>query len=310
MSALFNALQLAGVVPAAAAAAHAASSGSSKQYGRSGTSYSFDLQPPRQNVALRNPLPEGLVSDWDAVTAMLDFALVERCAMPTRAAVATATATAAAAAASAASRSSGGGAGGAASKGVSSASLSSAAGQGSRALEASRVEASLQNNPFILAEHSYASKADREKWCELLFERFDAPGVFLSKGGIFSLYANARTTGITVDMGAGGTTVTPVQEGYPLMMGVRIHPLGGTALTEELGKALQQRYSSTSSSSSSSSIFKGLWNLPPTPPSLDSTSSSSSSSASWHASVLQYNVDEQMRAIKVSEQISISPPVG
>jgi Actin len=296
--------QLAGVIPAATAAA--ASHQSSKHYGRSGTQYSFDLQPPRQNISLKNPLPEGLVSDWDAVTAMLDYALVERCSMPTRVSVA-------AAAAATAASSSKGGAGAGASK-SSSTTLSSAAGQPARNVDSNRIEASLKNNPFILSEHIYASKADREKWCELLFEKYDAPGVFISKGGIFSLYANARTTGVTVDLGAGGTTITPVQDGYPLMMGVRIHPLGGNVLTEELGKALQERFSKGSSSSSSSSssaagnIFKGLWSLPASPPSVTADGSASSSSAgasalqqSWHPSVLQYNLFEQMKQMKVSD---------
>jgi actin-related protein len=71
----------------------------------------------------------------------------------------------------------------------------------------------------MLAEHGYASKADRERWAELLFERFGAGGVFIAKAGVLALYANARTSGLTVDMGAGGTTIMPVQDGYALMMG-------------------------------------------------------------------------------------------
>ncbi len=37
-------------------------------------------------------------------------------------------------------------------------------------------------------------------------------------------YANARTSGLVVDAGAASTTVIPVQDGYPLMMGAWRRP--------------------------------------------------------------------------------------
>lgn len=91
-------------------------------------------------------------------------------------------------------------------------------------------DGSLAGRPFLLAEHLFASKADREIWCELLFERFGAAGAFMSRAGVLALYANARTSGMAVDMGAGGTQVTPVQDGYALMGGARLHPVGGALI--------------------------------------------------------------------------------
>ena len=38
-------------------------------------------------------------------------------------------------------------------------------------------------------------------------------------------YANARTSGIVVDMGASSTSIVPVQDGYPLMMGTAFRAL-------------------------------------------------------------------------------------
>lgn len=99
----------------------------------------------------------------------------------------------------------------------------------------------LSGHPVVLSEHLFASKADRERWCTLLFERFRVPGVFIAKAGVLALYANARTSGIAVDMGAGGTQITPVQEGYPLMMGARVHPVGGRLLDAELAAVLAAR---------------------------------------------------------------------
>jgi actin-related protein len=99
-------------------------------------------------------------------------------------------------------------------------------------------EASMAGHPFLLAEHLYASKADREKWCELLFERFGCAGTFMSRAGVLALYSNARTTGLAIDMGAGGTQITPVQEGYALMAGARLHPVGGALLDACAERAL------------------------------------------------------------------------
>lgn len=101
-------------------------------------------------------------------------------------------------------------------------------------------EGGMAGRPCLLAEHLYASKADREKWCELLFERFGAAGAFMSRAGVLELYANARTTGIAVDMGAGGTQITPVQEGYALMSGARVHAVGGSLLDACIAEQLAQ----------------------------------------------------------------------
>ena len=157
-------------------------------YGRPGTGrrYVFDVQTPRAAVALKTPLVDGLVEDWEIVEAMLEYSMRER-------------------------------------------------------LGAAADGPALAGRPFLLAEHIYASKADREIWCELLFERFGAAGTFMARGGVLALYANGKTSGTAFDMGAGGTQITPVQDGYALMAGARLHPVGGAlldaSLAEQLGSA-------------------------------------------------------------------------
>lgn len=79
----------------------------------------------------------------------------------------------------------------------------------------------LQSHPLLLVEPLKASKADREKWCQIVFEQYASPGIFMSRGGVLSIYANARLSGFAVDMGAGGVSILPVQDGYALMGGAR-----------------------------------------------------------------------------------------
>ena len=141
------------------------------------------------------------MEDWDAVQALVDFAVVERMQL------------------------SGGG----------------APGVGA----AASPEPSLRGHPVLMAEHANASKLDREKWVQILFETYGAPGVFMSRSGVLALYANARTSGLVVDMGAGGTQLTPVQDGYALMMGARVHGVGGAALDAALAAAVQHESGGT-----------------------------------------------------------------
>lgn len=109
-----------------------------------------------------------------------------------------------------------------------------AAGTGSGA----SLSPTLAGHPFLLADHLHASKADRERWAELLFERFDCPGIFISKAGVLSVYANARTSGLSVDVGYSGTYVLPVQAGYPLLMGAcSVRRSNGVAVATSLARA-------------------------------------------------------------------------
>lgn len=100
--------------------------------------------------------------------------------------------------------------------------------------------ASLKGTPLLLVESLFASKAEREKWCTLLFEEYGCQGVYMARSGVLTLYANARVTGVSVDCGYGGCTLTPVQEGFPLMMGARRVQPGGRALDERIDAQLAQ----------------------------------------------------------------------
>ena len=117
---------------------------------------------------------------------------------------------------------------------------------------------SLRGHPVLMAEHINASKVDRERWCQILFEKHGAPGVFMARSGVLAVYANARMNGLAVDMGAGGTQITPVEDGYALMMGARIHGIGGRALDGLLAEAVYANSGvSLESAASSRSSFGG-----------------------------------------------------
>lgn len=83
---------------------------------------------------------------------------------------------------------------------------------------------SVEGRGVIVAESVLAPREQRQAWAEVLFEEHSASHVHLARSGVLSLYAHARTTGLVIDMGWGGCSVTPVGEGYPFMLGSQLLP--------------------------------------------------------------------------------------
>ena len=76
----------------------------------------------------------------------------------------------------------------------------------------------------------------RSKMMELLFEKFDAPAVFIAPSPMLAAFAHGRQTGLVVDVGGSGTRVTPIIDGLVLRSAQRRSGRGG----EWLG-AVQER---------------------------------------------------------------------
>jgi len=95
--------------------------------------------------------------------------------------------------------------------------------------------------PVMLTEAPMNPKSNREKMAELIFERFNFPGMYVAIQAVLALYASGRITGTVVDSGDGVTHTVPIYEGYTLPHAILRLDLAGRDLTEWMRRILMER---------------------------------------------------------------------
>jgi actin-related protein 2 len=65
---------------------------------------------------------------------------------------------------------------------------------------------------ILLTEPPMNPLANRERMCEVMFERYGFEGVYVAIQAVLSLYAQGLSSGVVVDSGDGVTHIIPVYE--------------------------------------------------------------------------------------------------
>lgn len=89
-----------------------------------------------------------------------------------------------------------------------------------------------------------------------MFENYKVPALFLTKDAVLECYACGRTSGLVVDIGASGTTVSAVVDGWVETKAVGRSMVGGRVMDAKVLEILQRRASLTSSSNALLPLFR------------------------------------------------------
>ena len=91
---------------------------------------------------------------------------------------------------------------------------------------------------IILTDLPSNSVENRGKMAQIMFEKFNVPGLYISMTSVLAIYDAGRTSGMAVDSGEIITNFVPVFEGFAFPNAIAQSETGGQILTEYLIKLL------------------------------------------------------------------------
>lgn len=91
-----------------------------------------------------------------------------------------------------------------------------------------------EDHPVLLTEPPLNPRSNREDAAQILFEKFNAPAMYVSIQAVLSLYASGRTTGVVLDCGDGVSHAVPVYEGFSIPTSIRRIDIAGRDITENM----------------------------------------------------------------------------
>ncbi|EGR30179.1 hypothetical protein IMG5_138980 [Ichthyophthirius multifiliis] len=91
-----------------------------------------------------------------------------------------------------------------------------------------------KDHPLLMAEFSIHNQKQREKLCQLIFEKFNVPQYFVSKNAALSSFSAGRSTSVVVDLGAYCSMAVPVHDGYIHQKNILKFDIGGEQVTEKI----------------------------------------------------------------------------
>ena len=94
---------------------------------------------------------------------------------------------------------------------------------------------------IILTDLPLNTEENRGKMAQIMFEKFNVPGLYISMTSVLSIYDAGRTSGMAVDSGEIITNFVPVYEGFAFPSAIVKSETGGQILTNYLISLLTEK---------------------------------------------------------------------
>ncbi|KAK3385712.1 actin family [Podospora didyma] len=104
-----------------------------------------------------------------------------------------------------------------------------------------KMQVNTRGQKVLLTEPPLNPHANRERLCELMFERYGFDGVYVAIQAVLALYAQGLSSGVVVDSGDGVTHLVPVYESVVLHHLTRRLDVAGRDVTRNLIALLLRR---------------------------------------------------------------------
>lgn len=115
-----------------------------------------------------------------------------------------------------------------------------------------------EEHPLLITEAPMNPHANRDHMCQVLFETFNVPCVYVSVQAVLSLYASGRTTGVVIDSGDGVSHIVPVYDGFTLPTLIKRMDIAGRDITDHLAFNIRRMSGVALQSSSELDIVRAI----------------------------------------------------
>uniref|UniRef100_A0A3P8Z6K9 Actin like 7A n=1 Tax=Esox lucius TaxID=8010 RepID=A0A3P8Z6K9_ESOLU len=92
----------------------------------------------------------------------------------------------------------------------------------------------------LLSDPPLSPPTNREKFAEVMFERFSTPAIFIETQSVLSMYSYGRTSGLVLECGHGCSYAVPIDDGYYMPSCTSRAEYAGRSVELYLQKLLQQ----------------------------------------------------------------------
>ena len=93
---------------------------------------------------------------------------------------------------------------------------------------------------ILITESPFIPKENRVKMAQIMFEKFNVSGLYITNPSILSLYSFGRFTGMAIGSGEYSTNFIPIFDGYSLPHAAIKLDISGKDLTEYMVKLLKE----------------------------------------------------------------------